>query len=549
MAYNYEYPYTDPYRYNDDWILNYMKRFESLPAKIDTILKNMGINFTTWADFEFPEAYGAVGNGVSDDTMALLQACNSGKPILLWQKYALSNINITSKTVFVGGMVLCNGYVTFSRDIYADVSHIITVAGGECHISNGIAYPEWFGSERGLDCTKGLSDCINAINAGEIIFSGCDDANPYIISNTITLPHSFVKLSGNNAHIHFSATPAFRITGNVDSVSINDLFLRYIGNNMFPDTDIADSFAISMTGGVRCEINHVFLIDYSNGIYCKNTINALLKNITCVTEKAGGNTIYHYFIDSRNDNVAARSGNASIRVEKCLSNFYGSTAEFTYGFWIIGNDIRDIFLEGVECANNYNGITIIGENIVASQDVYIDNAVLDHIKNVGIQLSSVRNIRINNPFISTYGQTSRGINVYNSNDIVINAGEVEQTIAQSGSVGIIFENSTGTANSVIFTNCERGIWTIGESIVSIMQCVFTSIKNFFNNTFNGEYAAKLSSKCIVSNCLIDIQLGSYIDKAVVSTGGNNYFIYNISNIGSELMYEKSESDTVVGYGA
>lgn len=32
MAYNYEYPYTDPYRYNADWLLNEMK---SLEEKLD----------------------------------------------------------------------------------------------------------------------------------------------------------------------------------------------------------------------------------------------------------------------------------------------------------------------------------------------------------------------------------------------------------------------------------------------------------------------------------------------------------------------------------
>ena len=29
MAYNYEYPYTDPNRYNDDWLLNKMKELDN----------------------------------------------------------------------------------------------------------------------------------------------------------------------------------------------------------------------------------------------------------------------------------------------------------------------------------------------------------------------------------------------------------------------------------------------------------------------------------------------------------------------------------------
>ena len=30
MAYNYEYPYTDPNRYNDDWLINKIKEVEDI---------------------------------------------------------------------------------------------------------------------------------------------------------------------------------------------------------------------------------------------------------------------------------------------------------------------------------------------------------------------------------------------------------------------------------------------------------------------------------------------------------------------------------------
>ena len=36
MAYNYEYPYTDPNRYNADWLLNKMKELE---GRLDGILE------------------------------------------------------------------------------------------------------------------------------------------------------------------------------------------------------------------------------------------------------------------------------------------------------------------------------------------------------------------------------------------------------------------------------------------------------------------------------------------------------------------------------
>lgn len=39
MAYNYEYPYTDPHRYNDDWLL---KKMQDLLADMDSL--------TTWKE-------------------------------------------------------------------------------------------------------------------------------------------------------------------------------------------------------------------------------------------------------------------------------------------------------------------------------------------------------------------------------------------------------------------------------------------------------------------------------------------------------------------
>lgn len=38
MAYNYEYPYTDPNRYNDDWLLNKMKELDS---RLDGIVEEL----------------------------------------------------------------------------------------------------------------------------------------------------------------------------------------------------------------------------------------------------------------------------------------------------------------------------------------------------------------------------------------------------------------------------------------------------------------------------------------------------------------------------
>ena len=47
MAYNYEYPYTDPNRYNDDWLLNKMKELE---GRLDGIIEETLALTKTYVD-------------------------------------------------------------------------------------------------------------------------------------------------------------------------------------------------------------------------------------------------------------------------------------------------------------------------------------------------------------------------------------------------------------------------------------------------------------------------------------------------------------------
>ena len=47
MAYNYEYPYTDPNRYNDDWLLNKMKDLE---GRLDGIIEETLALTKTYVD-------------------------------------------------------------------------------------------------------------------------------------------------------------------------------------------------------------------------------------------------------------------------------------------------------------------------------------------------------------------------------------------------------------------------------------------------------------------------------------------------------------------
>ena len=69
MAYNYEYPYTDPNRYNDDWLLNKMKELE---GRLDGIVEETLALTKTYVDNRL-ETYQSQIDSVKQDIAEVSQ--------------------------------------------------------------------------------------------------------------------------------------------------------------------------------------------------------------------------------------------------------------------------------------------------------------------------------------------------------------------------------------------------------------------------------------------------------------------------------------------
>lgn len=69
MAYNYEYPYTDPNRYNDDWLINKMKELE---GRLDGIIEETLALTKTYVDNRL-ETYQSQIESIRQDIAELSQ--------------------------------------------------------------------------------------------------------------------------------------------------------------------------------------------------------------------------------------------------------------------------------------------------------------------------------------------------------------------------------------------------------------------------------------------------------------------------------------------
>lgn len=97
MAYNYEYPYVDPNRYNSDWLLNEIK-------KIWETIKNYPPVPTPDKMFINVREHGAVGDGVTDDTVAIQTIIN--------------NAGEYTRIYFPTGKYLVTSAITINKPVY-----------------------------------------------------------------------------------------------------------------------------------------------------------------------------------------------------------------------------------------------------------------------------------------------------------------------------------------------------------------------------------------------------------------------------------------------
>lgn len=466
MAYNYEYPYTDPNRYNDDWLLNKMKEvvtewskvqgdwttqqeaFESLKTFVSNYFDNLNVQteinnkldamredgslmalIAPYLPFVTPQMFGARSDGLTDDTQAIrdaITAAQQGKGIVL---FPLENDPMIFTQIQVPSGITLKG------------------AGGVLKLKDNYCIDETISYY--LIHTLGVSTPKN-ITIQDLIIDGNKANNTkYLVADMITVGGENIRVVNNkilnppDSGIMFSTVRNSQCNGNViDGAPDCGIYINNNDqtNNMNSECNnnaISNCYtAIAMkriTNHMRCDGNRI--VSCSFGItnehaststdYSTDNIisNNMFDNITawCVILRGSFNEVVlgNQATNANGFCLVESSSNCSITsnvIDK--TNATGNYAAILVNYRPDGElECKNILISNntIDCKDAttvYNVINILG----ASDKVHhikVLNNIISGSGNVGIQVSAANNCSLIGNFVETRS-TGRSIIIMNS---------------------------------------------------------------------------------------------------------------------------------------
>lgn len=273
MAYNYEYPYVDPNRYNSDWLLNEIK-------KIWETIKNYPPIPTPDKMFINVREHGAVGDGVADDTVAIQSIIN--------------NAGDYTRIYFPTGKYLLTSAITINKPVYLYGDGFGQTSNNTNGQANG-ATTIIFKTQ-----TNGF-----VINSGNYIFnvtiSDMEIIGSNVCTNGISL-YSGVMCNLLNLHIRECQNSGILITNNIDylcqfnrvcnydyvygtsSATENSAALKISGN---ADRLVTQNYIENIRS--LCKNNAIILSNTDNNVFTKCFGYSINSKMLLLTDNANNN--------------------------------------------------------------------------------------------------------------------------------------------------------------------------------------------------------------------------------------------------------------------
>lgn len=363
--------------------------------------------------------FGAVGDGVTDDTTAFNAAIAVGQKILVPAGDYLigTSISVSSQIEFVEGakILVGNGVtVTFDATLSAGVYQIFDCTGtGEIVLNwrfTSEAYPEWWGavSDGSVDCLAAIQASLKAAQTTKL------QPGDYFVSDTVKISYDHRWLVGsgsryagvNNKVTRLLVTNGSNYTLQVgpdaEPATINDFQKQNIVRDIHISRTVAPVIADG-SAGVSCqytlyaEIHSVDSAEHIAGFRFFG--NVYLKCYDCSSVRAsagtgaGTDSWYGYYYDGNAD-IGAAGGNASVYTNYCSAacNQAALQTGVSYGFFA-NAAFTDLFFESPETVSCNTGMYIEGNGpvgtIPSNTDLQIKNPIHDSFKSKGTHFKNI----------------------------------------------------------------------------------------------------------------------------------------------------------------
>lgn len=396
--------------------------------------------------------YGALGNGLADDTEAIKRAMASGLPLL----FPDGTYNITQDVTLTGSYFAYNAMLIANT---CTVTITAPIAGANCHfrkkntgtikMTDSIVLVDWFNYEGDLGSaiSNYLSGYEGTVKFGRpATYAGLSTDTTYIVSNNIHLqPHTTYDLQGCVIKLT-TANSKFIFNGSNTAHVERTIFRNGV---IIGATDEVDA-AFTSEYSERFFIEDMFIIGCRKVLECAHTINIQVRNIIHDIALKTSKPITSYHLVESSTGATGISGNASFRAENCISSLGSATGDRWMFLADSSNDIRDIYISNCECSNS-NGIWINASDAPSTVwDILIDGFIADQCPQTGIYLTNC-----------LYG----AVHILNS-------------YSNAPSYGIRLVKSTAVINTCQFlaTAPMNGIYIEGGcKAVSISHCTFIDV--------------------------------------------------------------------------
>lgn len=390
--------------------------------------------------------FGAVGNGITDDSAALISANLADNIFFSPGTYVVkSNITFTKPVVFSAGAIIdiANGVtVAFNKGFSAGVYKVFNINGTAQVTFNSqyitVGYPEWWGAITNVasDSTDAIKACFAALSITEL------QPADYYIATTLVLNVAGRTLRGAGPFyngVTGDSTRIISLTGsnnviqvgpNSAPATINDHTHGITLENFQVSRAAAPNIASGCCGilsrwTLYQNISNVKSVESIISFQYQGTVACYTANCWAFRSVAGsgGGSDYWYgfYVNGATKTIAASGGNASIYFSDTNSNIPPGIITNSNGFYIDG-DWADTSLTNPEVTGASIGIRLAGNGSTTfgfgETDLNIVKPIIDAFSIAGIYISGLSQygaVSITGGFAAPYGTGTPTACIYLNN--------------------------------------------------------------------------------------------------------------------------------------